>query len=107
MARFRHTRAARADLLSVGEYTLSNFGPLQYDEYMGGLETYCQRLAEEPILARPYRRPPHQWSRYVSHVVYFRREDDGNVVVVRILGKKMLPELHLDPPRDDPDEDDA
>jgi plasmid stabilization system protein ParE len=74
---------------------------------MDGLEAYCQRLAEEPILARPYRRPPYHWSRYVSHVVYFRREDDGNVVVVRILAKKMLPELDLDPARDDPDEDDA
>jgi plasmid stabilization system protein ParE len=61
VARFRLTRAARADLLSIGESTLSNFGPLQYDEYMGGLEAYCQRLAEEPILARPYRPLPATW----------------------------------------------
>jgi hypothetical protein len=37
--------------------------------------------------------------------VYFRRDDDVDIVIVRILGKKMLPELHLDPTRDDSDED--
>jgi toxin ParE1/3/4 len=106
VARFRNTRAAGADLLSIGEYTLTNFGPLQYDEYMDGLQAHCQQLAEHSVLGRPYLRPPYQWSRYVSHVVYFRRDDQGDIVIVRILGKRMLPELHLDPERDDPDEDD-
>jgi plasmid stabilization system protein ParE len=42
----------------------------------------------------------------VSHVVYFRRQDDGDIVVVRVLGKSMLAELHFRSSRDDePGED--
>jgi plasmid stabilization system protein ParE len=106
VARVRYTRQAEADLDSIGEYTLTRFGPRQYDLYMDGLEEHCRRVAETPVLGRPYRRPPYEWSRYVSHVVYFRRMDEGGIVVVRILGKGMLPELHFDPDTDDvPDAD--
>ncbi len=106
MAAFRYTRAARSDLLSIGRYTLNRFGPLQYDVYMDGLDDYCRKLAETPVLGRPYRRPPYEWARYVSHVVYFRREESGDIIVVRVLGKKMLPEFHFDPERDDEPEED-
>ena len=92
------------DLRSIGAYTLQTFGLVQYETYMGGLAGCCQRLAETPILGRPYR-GPYQWSRYVSHVVYFRRKDDGEIIVVRILHKRLLPELHFDPTRDDEEDD--
>ena len=107
VAEYRFTNAARSDLRCIGQYTLDNWDLRQYDEYIGGLETYCQRLADMPVLGRPYRRPPYQWSRYVSHVVYFRRKDDGDIVVVRILDKKMKPELHFDPSTDDDFDEDA
>jgi plasmid stabilization system protein ParE len=105
VAGVRYTHAARADLLSIGDFTLDTFGPVQYDVYMDGLAAYCQQLAATPVLGRPHK-PPYQWSRYVSHVVYFRRKDDADIVVVRILHKSMLPELHLDPSRDDEPDDD-
>jgi len=41
---------------------------------------------------------------HASHVVYFRGDDNGDIGVVRILGK--LPELHFDPLRDDEAEED-
>jgi hypothetical protein len=37
--------------------------------------------------------------------VYFRRKDDGEIIVVRILHKRLLPELHFDPTRDDEEDD--
>jgi plasmid stabilization system protein ParE len=80
VTRVRYTRQAEDDLDSIGEYTLSTFGSRQYDVYMDGLEAHCRRLAETPVLGRPYRLPPYQWSRYVSHVVYFRRKDGGDIV---------------------------
>jgi plasmid stabilization system protein ParE len=106
VTRVRYTRQAEDDLDSIGEYTLSTFGSRQYDVYMDGLEAHCRRLAETPVLGRPYRLPPYQWSRYVSHVVYFRRKDGGDIVVVRILGKKMNAKLHFEPLRDDDELDD-
>jgi toxin ParE1/3/4 len=36
-----------------------------------------------------------------SHVVFFRRELNGDVVIVRVLHKRMLPELHLGKAEDD------
>jgi toxin ParE1/3/4 len=101
---FRFTNAARSDLRSIGAYTLKTFGPAQYDIYMDGIAGRCQRLVEMPGVGRPYR-GPYQWSRYVSHIIYFRRAEDGKVVIVRILHKRMLPQLHFDPARDDEDEE--
>ncbi len=102
MARFRLTKSAQADVEGIGEFTKERWDDRQAVRYLTALDACFSRLADLPVLGRPYRPlPPYEWFRYVSHVVYFRRRDDGDIVVVRILGKKMNPALHLDPSADD------
>jgi plasmid stabilization system protein ParE len=54
------------------------------------------------MLGRAYAPIPPYWRfEHASHVVFFRREDGGDVVIVRVLHERMLPELHLVEPEDD------
>jgi toxin ParE1/3/4 len=91
---FRFSRRAEADLVSIGGYTLRTWGEAQADRYIGELETCCQMLADNPRLGRPcddvragLRRMEHG-----KHVVFYRLQKSGGIVVVRILHHRMLPE---------------
>jgi plasmid stabilization system protein ParE len=103
---FRLTKSAQADVEDIGAFTQHRWDDRQAVRYLTGLDACFSRLADMPVLGRPYRPLPlYQWFRYVSHVVYFRRKDDGDIIIIRVLGKKMDPELNLAPSRDDePDE---
>jgi len=105
--RFRLTKRAQADVEGIGEFTRDRWDERQAVVYLTGLDACFARLVEMPALARPYRLlPPYEWFRYGSHVIYFRRKEDDDIVVVRVLGKTMLPELHFDPSLDDEPEED-
>lgn len=93
MGRFRLSRRAEGDLLSIGEYTLRTWGEAQAARYLGELEECCQRLADNPALGRHcdeiragLRRMEHG-----RHVVFYR-EEKGGVLVSRILHQRMLPD---------------
>jgi len=45
VARFRFSRRAEADLLSIGDYTLRTWGKTQATHYIGELQVCCQTLA--------------------------------------------------------------
>lgn len=99
MARVRYLRRAEDDLDSIADYSLGRWGQEQADQYVNGLQALCEHLDELPILNRPYR-GPYLRRAYESHVVFFRHEDDGGILIVRILHQRMLPELHLDEDED-------
>jgi toxin ParE1/3/4 len=96
LAEYRFTVRARADLLSIAVYTRSTWGDDQARKYLLELQACCQRLAEEPALGRVHQ-PRPQYSRIEQgkHVLFFRRTEEGDVVIVRILHGRMLPDLHL------------
>ena len=93
MARVRYQRRAEDDLDSIADYSLDRWGQVQAERYVNGLQALCEHLDEDPVLNRPYRgrylRRAHE-----SHVVFFRREDDGGILIVRVLHASMQPELH-------------
>jgi toxin ParE1/3/4 len=53
VAKFRFSRRAEADLLSIGEYTVRKWGETQAARYLSELEDCCQMLARNPALGRP------------------------------------------------------
>lgn len=61
-----------------------------------------QRLVDEPSLRRPYPDIPPYWRNLAgSHAVFYRIAEDSELIVVRVLHARMLPELHLtDEPAD-------
>jgi toxin ParE1/3/4 len=100
VARFHLTNAARADVEGIGEYTRDRWDAAQAIRYLTGLDACFSRIAEGLGVGRVYR-PPYSRLEYVSHVVFFRRETNGDAIIVRVLHERMLPELHLDPESDE------
>ena len=101
-ARLRIRKKARADLRDIGRHTRQRWGREQSNRYLGELDVCFHQLASTPSLGRVYA-PAPSYRRYEqrAHVVFFRRETNGDVVIVRVLHRRMLPELHLGTKVDD------
>jgi toxin ParE1/3/4 len=93
MATVRFSRSAKADLLSIGAYTLQTWGAAQAERYLESLEQCSKLLAGNPALGRPcdWIRPGLCRFEKGRHVVFYRREENG-ILVSRILHQSMLPD---------------
>jgi len=93
---FRVTSRARADLRDIAAYTLHRWGAAQCNRYLEALEERCRQVADTPQLRRPSPDLP-SYCRVLAgkHAIFYRVDDDGTILVVRILHASMLPELHL------------
>ena len=103
MGKFRLSRRAEADLLSIGDYTLHTWGKIQAARYIGELEVCCQMLADNPALGRAcdeVRLGLHRHE-HGRHVVFYRQRR-GGILISRILHQRMLPGRHA---IDDQDEE--
>jgi len=102
VSKFRFSRRAEADLLSIADYTLRKWGKAQAIRYLGELEACCQLLADNPALGRlcdevrvGLRRHEHG-----KHVLFYRQER-GGILLSRILHQRMLPDRHVMDDQDD------
>ena len=103
-AHFRVRQKAKADLRGIGRYTRERWGRDQSNRYLAELDACFHQLVDMPALGRPFAPiPTYLRLGQGSHVVFFRREPSGDVVIVRVLHKRMLPELHLDPSQEKTD----
>jgi toxin ParE1/3/4 len=96
MPTYSFTDSASQDLAEIIDYTIGYWGTAQADLYLMGFQNLAQTLADNPSLARPcanlqtgLRAFPYQ-----SHMIYFLDIAAG-IVIVRILHRRMNPELHL------------
>lgn len=91
MGKFRLSRLAEADLLSIATYTLLTWGEAQTIRYLDELEGCCQQLADNPAFGRSCNdiRPSLYRREQGKHVIFFRREH-GGILVLRILHQRML-----------------
>lgn len=92
MARFRFSRRAEADLVSIGAHTLKTWGADQTIRYVAGLRACCQMLADKPEagrvcddVRRGLRRMEHG-----RHVIFYRPDAEG-ILISRVLHQRMLP----------------
>jgi len=93
MPTLQFSRTAKADLLSIGAYTLQTWGVAQAERYIAGLERCAKLLAGNHLLGRPCDRVRPGLYRFEKerHVLFYRRQDDG-ILISRILHQSMLPE---------------
>jgi toxin ParE1/3/4 len=84
----------------IGEYTRHCWGDAQAVRYLTGLDACFFRIADGTGAGR-VSQLPYLRLEYVSHVVFFRRETNGDAIIVRVLHQRMLPELHLESETDD------
>jgi toxin ParE1/3/4 len=93
MATLYYSRSAKADLLSIGAYTLETWGTAQAERYLDSLEQCAKMLAANPRLGRQcmWIRPGLRRFEKGRHILFYRRVDDG-IFISRILHQNMLPE---------------
>jgi toxin ParE1/3/4 len=93
MATLLFSRSAKADLFSIGAYTLQTWGVAQAERYLNSLERCAHLLADNPSLGRlcEWIRPGLRRFEKGRHILFYRRQGDG-ILVARILHQSMLPE---------------
>lgn len=95
MEKFRLTRRAHTDIEEIGNYTRKTWGDRQAAKYLTALDACLRLLASSPQLGRRCDRvrPGYRRFEHARHVVFFRTEGEG-ILVVRILHAHMLPAEH-------------
>ena len=96
MATLSFSRRAEADLFEIGAYTLQTWGADQTVRYLDQLENCCQRLADNPALGRRCDeiRPGLRRMEQGRHVIFYRQQE-GGILVSRILHQRMLSERQV------------
>lgn len=96
MAKYRFTAKAEHDLEEIINYTLKQWGALQTNTYLDGLEGHGQLLADNPDLgARRDALAEGLLSfPYESHILYYFKQPHG-ITIVRVLHKRMDPSNYL------------
>lgn len=97
MASYQLTITARQDLTEIINHTQTYWGHSQARIYITNIKSSCQLLADNPgigrkcddiaagILSHPVK----------SHMIYYLYKD-GNITILRILHKRMLPGKYLE-----------
>jgi len=92
VARFRFSRRAEADLVSIGARTLTTWGVNQTMRYIADVRACCQMLADNPE-AGPVCDDIRSGLRRMErgrHVIFYRPDAKG-VLISRVLHQGMLP----------------
>ena len=83
---YRLTREAAEDIIEIYTYGAGQFGARQADSYHSLLESTFDFLARHPLVAR--RRlelsPPVRIHPVQAHLVIYRIEDDGSILIIRV-----------------------
>jgi toxin ParE1/3/4 len=89
-----YTAKAEDDLFGIYLYSVSQWDQATADNYIAGLRRTCQTLARYGKLGRRYG-GRHRRVVYERHVVFYRLQKSGNVVIDRVLHGRQLPSKAL------------
>ncbi|ERT14381.1 MULTISPECIES: type II toxin-antitoxin system RelE/ParE family toxin [Photorhabdus] len=97
ISHYRLTPDAQADLIEIRRFTVQQWGEVQSEKYLSGLQQTFRLLASTPALGRDR---PDVGSGvlsfpYVSHVIYYLIHE-RQPVIFGVLHKRMVPANHLD-----------
>ncbi len=85
-----YTKSKRTDqdIKQIAKRSIKDFGELQTDKYLDGLEETLQLLADNPSLGRScdYLRKGYQRHEYQSHIIFYRKRK-SDIFVARIIHK--------------------
>lgn len=90
------TPAAELDLSEIWDYSLSVWGIEQAEYYIHDFKLAFERLLRNPCIGRDasYIKPGYRYLAQGSHLIFYKC-NESNVLIIRILHQRMLPEAHL------------
>lgn len=88
---------AREDIKALGRYTQKTWGVVQRDRYLTQLAQVLDRMTagHHPARDRSDLRPGLLSCSFQSHLIFFRRDAEGNVAVLRVLHERMDLDRHV------------
>lgn len=91
MAKYRLTRKAVTDLTQIWNYTFDKWSENQADSYYKMLIDICNDLANDPDSGKSYHFITENifGFRAGRHIIFYRRIDDNEIEIVRILHEQM------------------
>jgi toxin ParE1/3/4 len=94
---WRLTPRARRDLDEIWDYTAKRWDAAQADRYVRAIAAACANLAKGQRQDRDAGdiRPGYRRCTVGSHVLFYRRNDRGELEIVRILHQRMDVDRHL------------
>jgi len=97
MGSFILKQKARDDLLAIGRYTRKEWGKAQQVRYLTQIDRAFHNLANKPDLGRLCDDIREGYFKYGvgKHVIFYRRAEQGQIEIVRILHGRMDIEQHL------------
>jgi toxin ParE1/3/4 len=88
--------AAQADVDDIWNYTAEHWGVDQAEGYVQNLRDACEALETGMQSGRPVEiRAGYRKILVGAHVLFFKKKDDGTIVIMRILHQSMDVERHL------------
>ena len=86
MMGFRLSIAAEEDVIGIAEQGIRLFGPVQARQYHDELFAIFEMIAANPRMARerPELSPPMRIHPFKAHLVVYRIEKDGGILIVRV-----------------------
>ena len=86
MMGFRLSIAAEEDVIGIAEQGIRLVGPVQARQYHDELFAIFDMIAANPRMARerPELSPPMRIHPFKAHLVVYRIEKDGGILIVRV-----------------------
>jgi len=100
MGSFSLTNAAKADLRNIAKFTEERWGREQRKHYLKGMDDTFRRLADSSALgvSCEYIAPDLRKHPFQSHVIYYDIASTTEIVIVRVLHKRMdVSQVPFDP----------
>ncbi|MCC4212069.1 type II toxin-antitoxin system RelE/ParE family toxin [Leeuwenhoekiella parthenopeia] len=97
MVSYKLSAKAEEDLVEIYKYGVSHFGSLPARNYLLELEETFLMLATRPELLRKASFIAERifFYQFKGHTIFYLVEDQNEIFVVRVLGKRMDFKLHL------------
>lgn len=91
MGNYNLSTRAQFDIVGIYKHGIKFYGINQASDYLNELEGFLEELAERPELARDASPIANalKFYKFKGHVVYYSFDGDGEIYIVRILGKRM------------------
>ena len=97
MANYNLSTRAQYDLVGIYKYGIKYFGQTPATQYLCELENFLIELASRPELAKDASSISNflKFYSFKSHVIFYMFDNDNEIYIVRVLGKRMNFVEHL------------
>lgn len=91
MGNYNLSGKAQEDLVIIYKFGKRHFGEEQTVSYLSNMELFLEELSERPELARDASKMATslKFYNYKAYVICYLLENDNDIFVTRILGKRM------------------